>query len=258
MAITIMFKSFAFIFGGLIGSFLNVLIFRIPRGRDFVKERSHCPKCNKLIFWYENIPVISYIFLRGKCSKCNSGISIRYPLVELICAVAACLMFPGFIDNSSLASFAFYFSIFCAFVVHFFIDLEHKILPDGINIYLALMLGIFSIFNYSYKYWLFGGAIGFLFPAGVTYAFYALRGKVGLGGGDIKLFAVLGLYLGPIGIIYNIMFSCILGSVVGISLIVTKVIGRNTQIPFGPFIIIVAVFQIFLPKYFNTLLRTLF
>lgn len=250
--------SFVFIFGSTIGSFLNVLIHRIPRKEDFVTERSKCPKCNKLIYWYENIPIFSYLFLKGKCSKCGVKIHWRYPVVELIAGIMAIYLFPAHLGRDALISFTFFFAIFCALLVHFFIDLEHKLLPDSINIYLAILFLLHSVFRYDYKFWLLGGAIGFLFPLGVTYAFYLLRNKIGLGGGDIKLFGALGIILGPIGIIYNIMLSCILGSVVGISLIGFKIISRNTAIPFGPFIIIVSFFQIFMPKQFNAFISMLF
>jgi leader peptidase (prepilin peptidase)/N-methyltransferase len=247
-----MYLSFATIFGLLVGSFLNVLIYRIPLGKNFVNDRSHCPLCDKLILWYENIPVISWLFLRGKCSECSNPISPVYPLVELITGLIAFALFPKEVNLHSLTSFLFYFSIACAFLVHFVIDLKHKILPNGINVYLAILFLVHSVFSYSYKKWLFGMLLGFGFPAGVTWLFYVLRKKEGLGMGDIKLWAVLGIILGPLGIVHNIFLSCMLGSLIGLPLIGFKIISRNTKIPFGPFILIVASFQIFMPKLFKS------
>jgi len=250
----ILYKTFATIFGLLVGSFLNVLIYRIPLGKNFVNDRSHCPSCDKLIYWYENIPVISWLFLRGKCSKCKSPISYVYPLIELSTGLIAFSLFPEKINLHSITSFVFYFSIACALLVHFVIDIKHKILPNGINIYLAVLFLVHSYFNYSYQYWLFGMLLGFGFPAGVTWMFYVLRKKEGLGMGDIKLWAVLGIALGPFDVLRNIFLSCTLGSLIGIPLIGLKVIDRNTRIPFGPFIIIVAVLQIYFKDFYKSLI----
>jgi leader peptidase (prepilin peptidase) / N-methyltransferase len=191
----------------MIGSFLNVLILRIPCGENFVSERSKCTSCGTLIKWYENIPILSYLFLLGKCSKCKAKISLQYPLVEIFIGLVSVFLMPKYFTIEVLGSYLFFFSIFCALFVHFIIDIRHKILPDGINIYLALLFLIYSSINYNYKFWLIGGLIGFLFPLAVTYAFYLLKNKVGLGGGDIKLYGALGIILGPAGILYNIFFS---------------------------------------------------
>ena len=251
----IIYKSFFFVFGALIGSFLNVLILRMPKNENFVSKRSHCPKCNKLIYWYENIPILSYVFLRGKCSGCSTGISIQYPLVELCTGIFAVLLSPSYLNIETAANFAFYFSIAAAFLVHFMIDVKHKILPDGINIYLALLFLSFSILTKPVGFWLLGGAIGFLFPLGITYIFYLLKNQVGLGGGDIKLYGALGLYLGPIGVLHNVFLSCILGSLISLPLILAKVIDRKTPVPFGPFIIIAATIQIYFPGIYDQIIQ---
>lgn len=245
---------FATIFGLLVGSFLNALIYRLPRGINIAFPRSSCTECKKVITWYENIPVISYLFLRGKCSGCGTKISWEYPAVEIITALFAFLIAPKGIQSGELLNFFFFFSIFCAFLVHLIVDLKHQILPDSINIYIAVLFLLINVFNTSWTFWLSGGALGLGFPLAVSWIFYQLKGQVGLGGGDIKLYGALGLYLGPIGIMQNIFLSCFLGAVVGILLMAFKVIKKENPIPFGPFIIIVASFQIFADTWFKHLI----
>jgi leader peptidase (prepilin peptidase)/N-methyltransferase len=133
------------------------------------------------------------------------------------------------------------------------IDLQHQILPDSVNIYLACLFLMVSVTSQSWKYWLFGGAIGVGFPLLVTWMFYKLRGQIGLGGGDIKLYGALGLYLGPLGIIHNIFLSCFLGAIIGLFLIGFKVIKKENPIPFGPFILIISLIQIFFADWFEHL-----
>lgn len=236
----------------MIGSFLNALIYRLPREINIAIPRSSCPHCKKIICWYENIPILSYLFLRGKCSSCGKGISIRYPVIELLVGCVAVMKMPTYFSSMDLMYFFFFFSTFCAFFVHFLIDLEHKILPDSINLYLLFTFLLFSLLNNGWQFALLGGAVGFGTTYLVTWGFYLLRGKVGLGGGDIKLFGVLGVYLGPLSIIHNIFLSCFLGALVGGSLMLLKKVKRETQIPFGPFIISVGVFQIFFPELYGS------
>ena len=239
---------FIFIFGLLIGSFLNVIIVRVPRREGILFPRSHCPQCRKLIRWYENIPILSYIFIGGKCQGCKTSISIVYPLVELLGGIGAVYLL-----NFSEGIFVFFhsiilFCIFCVFLCHFIIDLRHQILPDGLNIYLGciFLMNMFVFLNWQFS--LIGFCIGFGFPYLIALVFYFMKGEVGLGGGDIKLYGVLGLYLGPVGILQNIFLSSVLGSVVTILLILLNKVDRKTPIPFGPFIIILASWQIFFPK----------
>ncbi len=255
MSVITFFYVLVFIFGTMIGSFLNVLICRLPKDEDVVFKRSHCTQCGAVLKWYQNIPLVSYLVLRGKCAKCKVHISIQYIIVELIMGLAAILIFDGKIGVDSIAPFLFKFSVVSVFIVHFVIDFRHKILPDSLNLYLALIFLAWSALHESLLYWSVGGAIGLLFPWFVTWAFYKVRGVIGLGGGDIKLFGALGLYLGPLGIINNIFFSCFSGAILGgIFLLVTKK-GRDTQIPFGPFIIVVAFVQIFFPGIIESLLE---
>ncbi len=238
----------------IVGSFLNALIYRLPREINIAFPRSSCPECKKIITWYENIPVVSYLFLRGKCSGCGTKISIQYPLVEAVCGVFAFLLAPKDIEPSSLLNFFFFFSVFAAFVVHFIVDLKHQILPDSVNIYLAAIFLLVTVLQEPWTHWLIGGGLGLGFPLLVSWVFYLLKNQVGLGGGDIKLYGALGIYLGPIGIMQNIFLSCFLGAVVGIILIATKIMKRDNPIPFGPFIIVVGFVQIFAGSWFKHLI----
>ena len=240
------------------GSFVNVLIYRIPRNINFVTLRSQCESCQSLIRWYQNVPVISFIILGGRCAYCRKNISWRHPLVEVITAMAACLLFPKYLNWQTLIYFCFFFTVFCTLMAHFFIDLDFQILPDGINLYLALLFLTYSLFFHSWGHWLWGGLLGFGIPFMVTWLFYKFMGKMGMGGGDIKLYGALGLYLGPHQIMMTLFLSSFLGSCIGLLLIMLKKMNRQTPMPFGPFIIIVALFQIFFPHLQERLIIFLF
>lgn len=246
-----------FMIGASLGSFLNVLIYRLPRGLSPVLPRSQCPSCRYLIPWYWNIPIVSYSLLRGRCRQCGYRIPISYFLVELILGLASLIFMPDLSQVETLYHYFFLMSIFGVFSAHFVIDLQFKILPDALNLYLAFILGSFSLVYNPWWHWVLGACLGFGFPYLITWLFYKYSGKVGLGGGDIKLYGALGLYLGPIGVMTNIFMSCFLGSVVTLTLIALKLFKREDFIPFGPFIIIVAFFQIFLPEQFTWLLEFL-
>ncbi|POB13084.1 A24 family peptidase [Halobacteriovorax sp. DA5] len=253
----LLFKIYAFIFGAMIGSFLNVLILRLPTNEKFFIDRSRCPKCGFQLKWFHNIPILSFIGLRGKCANCKTNISFQYPVIELLTATISLFLFGGEISLHGLTSYLFFFTVACCLLVHFVIDVRHQILPDVINVYLGIIFFIHVVFFYHWKHWVLGGLIGFLVPYLITYLFYKIKGVIGLGGGDIKLFGVLGIYLGPLGIIHNMLFSCILGSLLMMPLLLFKVIKRDQAIAFGPFIIIVAVIQIYFPSTFEMMLGAL-
>jgi prepilin signal peptidase PulO-like enzyme (type II secretory pathway) len=240
---------FVFLFGLIIGSFLNVLIYRLPHQENWVSKRSYCPKCKTQIPFYRNIPLLSFLLQKGKCHECNDQINFQYPAVELVVGVISVFLWPKVINLDSIFNYFFLLSIFSSFLVHFIIDYRHKILPDEINIYLAFLFLGYGLLKFPFLYVIIGGAVGFLIPYGVAYFFYKLRGIEGLGGGDIKLFGALGLYLGPQGIMLNIFLSCLLGSFVGLFLILIKVLDKNKPLAFGPFIIVAAFFQIFFPDH---------
>ncbi len=242
----------------MIGSFLNVVILRLPVKKDLVKARSACPQCSAQLRWYHNIPVFSFLFLRGKCGFCGVRISWRYPLIELLTGLIAFWLFPESWDNLSLAIYTFQFTLACIFICHFFIDLDHQLLLDSLNLYLLAIVFPYVLFFYHWNYWVIGGAIGFGGTLLVTWLFYKIRGQIGLGGGDIKLYGVLGLLLGPTGIVFNIFLSCFLGAVVGLILIALQKTTKNNPLPFGPSILVIASFQIFFPEYAQQLQAWIF
>ena len=244
-----LYQIYALIIGLMIGSFLNVVIIRLPLQKNLTTDRSICPKCGTQLRWYHNIPLISFIFLRGKCGFCGTRISWRYPLIELLTGLISYWLFPDFISITTLGMYLFLFSMACVFICHFFIDLDHKLLLDSLNLYLLAIILPYAALNFHCLYWLLGGVLGFSVPLFVTWLFYKLRGQVGLGGGDIKIFGILGLLLGPTGIFFNIFLSCFLGAVIGITMIVSKKMDKENPMPFGPAILLVASFQIFFPDY---------
>lgn len=250
-----LYSLYAFIFGLLLGSFLNVVILRLPLAKDLVFKRSHCPQCSTQLSWYHNIPLISFLLLRGKCAFCGERISWRYPLIEVLTGLVAYWLFPTEVTLESMGMFSFYFFVACILICQFFIDLDHHLLLDSLNIYLAVAIFSFVVVQFHWSYWLIGGAMGFLGTLSVTYLFYKLRGQVGLGGGDIKLFGILGMYLGPTGIMMNIFLSSFLGASIGIIMILLGKMTKDKPMAFGPAIIIVAVFQIYFPDYYTMLLR---
>ncbi len=253
-----LYSFYAFIFGLLIGSFLNVVILRLPVRKDLVRARSACPQCATQLRWYHNIPVLSFLFLRGKCGFCHNRISWRYPLIEILTGLVAYALFPEANGSGSFVIFAFYFTLACIFICHFFIDLDHQLLLDSLNLYLLAIILPYVFFNYHWQYWVIGAAIGFGGTLLVTWLFYKIRGQIGLGGGDIKLYGILGLLLGPTGIVFNIFLSCFVGAIVGLLLIGLRKTTKDKPLPFGPSILGVASFQIFFPEYAHQLQAWLF
>ena len=235
---------FSAILGAVAGSFLNVCIYRIPSGSSIALPGSHCPGCGHPIKFYDNIPIISYLMLRGKCRNCNERISPIYPAVELLTAVMSVLLFrryalsPGYL-------FAFLFT--CTLIVITFIDLKHQIIPDvitlpGIPLFaLAAFLFMDVRFRDSLIGILAGG--GFLFLVALGYQL--LTKREGMGGGDIKLLAMLGGFLGWQSLWFIIMAASLIGAVAGISVMISR--GKDTKyaIPFGPFLSVAAVAYIF-------------
>jgi prepilin signal peptidase PulO-like enzyme (type II secretory pathway) len=245
------------IYGLLIGSFLNVVIYRLPQAKSVVRPRSSCPKCGHQIRWYENIPLLSFLFLKGKCSQCETSIPLRYPLIELLVGAFFYARFPIAFEGLFLYSYIFELVVFCLFVCIFFIDLDHHIIPDSLNIALGLLFLTHAFIQHRWQSALIGAGLAFAFTFGFTYLFYKLRGVIGLGGGDIKLFTALGAQLGVQGIVYNIFLSCFVGAIIGLSLLGLKKISSDRPFAFGPSIIAVSVLQILYPSYFEMIMSFL-
>ncbi len=241
--LTIM-NVFVFLFGAVVGSFLNVCIYRIPRAESIVFPASHCPECDYKIRAFDNIPVISYLLLRGKCRSCGARISWQYPAVEMLSALLTLGLFCKF--HLSLTFFILY--VFCmALVVITFIDLEHQIIPDSISLP-GIIVGFASSFFLPWLSWQ-NSLIGIVAGGGslllVAYGYQLLTKKEGMGGGDIKLLAMMGAFLGWRSIPFIIFTSSLFGSVVGVSLMLARKKDSQLPIPFGPFLAFGAVLFIF-------------
>jgi leader peptidase (prepilin peptidase) / N-methyltransferase len=244
LMIQIYFASCAFIFGALVGSFLNVCIYRMPRSESVVSPPSHCPNCSYNIRWYDNIPVFSYLLLRGKCRGCGARISLRYPLVEMLNGLLTLAIFLRFGPTLAFPVLL----LFCsALVVITFIDIEHQIIPDEISL-TGIVVGFACSFFLSGLGWV-NSLLGILLGGGslllVAYAYQWLTGKEGMGGGDIKLLAMMGAFLGWKAIAFIIFASSLVGSVVGISLMLIQKKDSKLAIPFGPYLAFGALLYIF-------------
>jgi len=221
---------FTFIFGLIFGSFLNVCIYRLPREESIIFPPSHCTLCEQKLKVKDLIPVLSYIFLKGKCRYCNDKIHWRYPVVELINGLGwlALISIYGITLEGIAAIFLFSISL-----VITLIDLEHYLILNNVLVCLFLCGIIFHFFSaeLSLKGRLLGMIVGFAIPF-----LLAIISRGGMGGGDIKLCAVMGFWLGFPGVFQAVFIGAILGSIVGITLMIIKVKKRKDPIPFGPFL----------------------
>jgi len=227
-------SSFIFISGLLIGSFLNVIIYRIPVNKSIVTPRSSCTDCGHQIAWWENIPVISYLLLGGKCFSCKTKISIQYPIVELLTALLFYQTFKYFGLTLTTLFIVSYLSIIVAIT---FIDLDHYIIPNGLLIAtLFPIAGIIFTYTDRLVFSLFGGlalGIGFLFIRGLGNIVFK---KESMGMGDIKYAACIGLLLGwKVGIV-AVALAFVSASIYTIALLPFKKLSLGTQVPFGPFL----------------------
>ena len=248
------------IFGLIIGSFLNVIIFRLENGEKIINDRSRCLHCKHTLSWLDLIPILSFMFLKGKCRYCHSKISWQYPLVEIATGALFVLIFNISAQIEPVLSWQFYLSIFyyfyisSAFIVIFVYDLKHYIIPDKI-IYPAIIItttfhlfsefittnnfqfpisNFQSIFNSQFLNFLFAAILA----SGFFYAIIIITKGKGMGGGDVKLAFLMGLLLGWPVILLSIFLAFILGSVIGIFLILIGRKRMKSMIPFGPFLII--------------------
>jgi leader peptidase (prepilin peptidase) / N-methyltransferase len=233
-----------FVFGAVIGSFLNVCIARIPEGKSVVSPPSHCPQCTMPIRWYQNIPVISYLWLRGRCAGCGLPIPIRYLFVEVLTGVLFVYI---------LSRFGFqYATLLCwifasLLVVITFIDLDHQIVPDVLSLP-GIGVGLAGAILIPWIPWsdslfgiLLGGGILYL----VAFGYELLTKREGMGGGDIKLLAMLGAFLGWQAIFPIILLSSLIGTLVGVPWMLLNKKTTTFAIPFGPFLAAAALIYLF-------------
>jgi leader peptidase (prepilin peptidase)/N-methyltransferase len=230
----------AALFGSIIGSFLNVVIYRLPRKIGLAAGRSNCPQCGSLITWWQNIPLLSYLLLRGRCRTCHKPISVRYPLVELMTALA----FAGWVIRfGPTLNAAGYIYLSCILICVLFIDWEFQIIPDRLTLPAILVGWIWAAFT---PLGLWPSVLGSLVGGGGL-LLVALIGdwlfrKESMGGGDIKLAAVLGAFLGWHQVVLVFFLSALIGALgSGIWMLVSREIRQSRMIPFGPFLAVAAV-----------------
>lgn len=224
------------IYGLCVGSFLNVVIYRLPIDLSLAKPSSHCPQCKKSISWYDNIPVLSYIILGGKCRNCKTHIPLRYTIVEI--ANAALWWVSVYLFWQQSIVFAVCSALACSILLAiFFIDLEYMVIPDILNLLLAVV-GVVAIFSGDSTKWyerLIGAAIGLLFFGAMKFGSKLLLGRDGLGGGDVLLMGASGLLLGWKSLLLSTLISSAVASVVLVTLS-AKNKEKNKEYPFAPFL----------------------
>lgn len=222
------------VFGLLVGSFLNVCIYRLPRHESVNWPGSHCPSCQRPLAWYENIPVVSWLALRGRCRTCRAAISCQYPLVEL---TAGLVFLASYWVYGPTPLLAIRLVFACALIVLFAIDLEHQILPNRITLPgLAVGLLLSVVFPPGWREALLGALFGGVFPWLIAEAYLRLRGREGMGMGDFKMLAMAGAFLGWPLIYIVLMTACILGVIIGGGALLVTRRAAATRIPFGTFI----------------------
>ena len=258
-----LFLSGVIILGLLVGSFLNVVIYRLPvmMAKEWKSEcrfileldeekgdgqnekfnlafpNSHCPKCKREIKPWQNIPVISYLLLKGKCANCQTPISARYPIIEAVCGIlSGVIVWQLGMGNEALAALL----LTWALIALTMIDADTQLLPDQITLpllWLGLICNAFGLYT-SLENALWGAVFGYLSLWSVYWAFKLLTGKEGMGFGDFKLLAALGAWMGWQSLPIIILLSSLVGAVIGISLMLINNKGRDTAIPFGPYLAI--------------------
>ena len=235
----------AFAFGLCIGSFLNVCIHRLPAASSIVRPRSHCPACGEPIRWHDNIPVISWLWLGRKCRDSAAPIPWRYPLVEMLGGVFAVFTIARFGPGPAALV---YFCFIAALLVVTVIDLDHQIIPNAITLpgIPLCFLGALIVPGITWQDALMGLAVGGggLYLVGWTY--YLLKGKEGMGGGDIKLLAMIGALTGLRGVVFTIFVASATGTVAGLlQMAAARLVDMERRIPFGPFLALGALVYLF-------------
>ena len=231
---------FVLTLGLVVGSFTNVLVARMPRGISISHPPSRCPLCLTAVRWRDNVPVLSYLLLRGRCRGCKAPISIRYPLIEVLSALLYLALKLRFGLSWLLLARYFPFATLCLTIT--FIDLEHRIIPDKLSLP-GIVLGLATswwVADLGFLHAALGAAAGFggFYLVAVLYEKYS--GKSGLGGGDVKLLAMMGAFLGTWGVLATVLISSVVGSVIGVgwALATRQRNIMSSAIPYGPFLVI--------------------
>jgi len=226
-----------FILGLIVGSFSNVCIYRIPRNESIIYPASHCPKCRTKIKPVDNIPILSYILLKGRCRNCESRISIQYPVVELLTGLIYVIIY--MIYGLSIQSLI-YIILSSALIIIAFIDLNKQIVPDVISLP-GIIIGLVLSFFVPYISFI-NSALGAVVGGGIILIIglvgSAIFKKEAMGGGDIKLAAMIGAFLGWRYIVISLFLGFFLGALAGIFLVLSKIKSREDMVPFGPFIVL--------------------
>ena len=236
--------AIAFLFGTAIGSFLNVCIHRLPRHESLVWPGSQCPACRHPIAAYDNIPLLSYLWLWGRCRACRARISLRYPIIELANGLGYALILWQFGLGAPALIYALLFS---ALLVITCIDLSHQIIPNVITLP-GIALGLVSaatVLPVGLLDSVLGTVLGYGIPWGLANAYLLLRGRPGMGLGDAKLLAMIGAFLGWKPVLLTVMVGATVGSVVGLVMIALKQVRRDQYLPFGPFLALGAIVSLF-------------
>lgn len=243
------FSFWSLFFGLCIGSFLNVVIYRLPKGKSVVTPRSFCPACEHAIPWYDNIPLFSFLWLKGKCRHCKAPISFQYFFVELLTALFSLATWVFFQD------LVLYFAYFCLFIAPLiaviFIDLQHRIIPNEISlsgILFGIALHAFEAPLFFVKEALFDSILGVFVGGGflylVAWGYEKIKKREGLGGGDVKLAAMCGAFFGWQSVLMILLVASVLGSLIGLIVVSIKKDWRYA-LPFGPFLAVAGFMQLF-------------
>lgn len=254
-ALAPLFSGFVFVLGTLVGSFLNVVIYRVPLGRSITLPPSACTTCNTPLRWYHNIPVLSYLLLGGKCSFCGSGYSVRYAALEVLSGSFF------FYCQSEFGLFSLIFlksvTLYALCLIVFFIDLDHWIIPDGVNLFgvlaglgfsvvlpldsLSLLEDSLGLHGASFVWSLAGVLSGLAFFWSIQVVGLVLVKQEAMGGGDVKFAALIGAFLGPFASFWAFLASFFLGALFAVPLLLLRRGGGKDPIPFGTFMAVAAV-----------------
>lgn len=232
------------VLGALFGSFLNVVIYRLPRGGSVVSGRSRCPQCRATVSWFDNVPLASWIALGGKCRRCQWPIPVRYPLVEIVSAAGAVLAVRHFGPTLEAAWVYAFVAIMIAIT---FIDWEHQIIPDALSIGGTVLgfVGAWVCLDVSVIESLIGAAVGAGLILAIAFAYKAVRKVEGMGGGDVKLMAMIGAFLGWQMVLVVLFLAAAAGSVYGVWLMRRAGGDGKTAVAFGSFLAPAACLMLF-------------